>query len=256
MNTRILMYHSISSRSPGSFDRQFALPEATFRAHLSLLGAFKIPVLPIEAILENHRRPGVVLTFDDAYEDFATTAWPLLRSRGYPAAVMVPTAHVGERDSWNAGVAPRLRPLLSWEALRQLRAEGVAVEAHSATHADLRAISLKEAEDELRTSRERLASELGQAPRFVAYPYNRGSAELASAAERIGYLGALSGHWTDDSPFNRRRYDAGCANVPRFAAEVLGLLDVARRGKRSLAGARRVQPGAHSNHRLVKESLS
>jgi len=111
------MYHSISPRGPGEFERKYALPESVFRAHLDVLSAINMPVLPIEALLDKRPRRGVVLTFDDAYEDFATTAWPLLRSRGYPAAVMVPTGHVSGRDAWNTGLAPHLRPLLSWDTL-------------------------------------------------------------------------------------------------------------------------------------------
>lgn len=229
---RILMYHSISNRGPGEFERRYALPETVFRAHLNMLDALHMPVLPLEALLEDRRRRGVILTFDDAYEDFATTAWPLLRSRGFPAAVMVPTAHVSGQDGWNAQTAPRLRPLMSWETLRRLRTEGVAVESHSHTHPDLRAISLERAEDELRMSRERITAELGEAPRFVAYPFNRTSPDVARAVERAGYAGALSGHWNDDGVFSRRRYDAGSASVIRFAGELLGLCDVARRMKR------------------------
>jgi peptidoglycan/xylan/chitin deacetylase (PgdA/CDA1 family) len=251
------MYHSISDRGPGQFERTYALPERIFRAHLDLLRLLKMPVLPIDALLEDPRRRGVILTFDDAYEDFATTAWPLLRSRGYPAAVMVPTAHVGGRDGWNEETAPRLRPLMGWETLRRLRAEGVAVESHSDTHPDLRAIPLDRAEDELRRSRERIEAELGEAPRFVAYPFNRTSPELARAVERAGYAGALSGHWTDDGLFSRRRYDAGSAGIICFAAELLGLRDTGRRLKRSpIASAVRAPLQRRSRSRRLKEPIS
>src|ERR671914_537157 len=35
----------------------------------------------------------VLLTFDDAYDDFAEVAWPLLRHHGLPATLFVPTAY-------------------------------------------------------------------------------------------------------------------------------------------------------------------
>ncbi|MCC6174887.1 MAG: polysaccharide deacetylase family protein [Chloroflexi bacterium] len=257
MTPRVLMYHSISTRGSGDFEQRYVLPERTFRAHLDLLRVLRIPALPIEALLEAQPRRGVILTFDDAYEDFATTAWPHLRDRGYPAAVMVPTAHVGGRDEWNAGEAPALRPLLTWSALRQLHAEGVAIESHSATHPDLRALPIEQAERELRSSRVRIATELGHPPRFLAYPYNRASPELAQAVDRAGYQGAVCGHWTDDSPFNRRRYDAGCASLPRFALDVLGVADVARRAKRSgRKVVTRVRRDAAEYRQPAKEDVS
>lgn len=41
----------------------------------------------------------VLLTFDDAYRDFAEIAWPVLRSRGLPAVVFVATAHADRPES-------------------------------------------------------------------------------------------------------------------------------------------------------------
>jgi peptidoglycan/xylan/chitin deacetylase (PgdA/CDA1 family) len=45
-------------------------------------------------------RHAVLLTFDDAYRDFARTAWPLLRERSIPAALFVPTAYPDHPDRW------------------------------------------------------------------------------------------------------------------------------------------------------------
>lgn len=42
----------------------------------------------------------VLLTFDDAYADFADYAWPVLRRLGLPAALFVPTGHVGRSGSF------------------------------------------------------------------------------------------------------------------------------------------------------------
>jgi peptidoglycan/xylan/chitin deacetylase (PgdA/CDA1 family) len=221
------------------------LPERLFRAHLDILRACRIPVLPLEALLEERPRRGVILTFDDAFADFGATAWPLLRERDYPAAVMVPTAHVGGQDRWNEREGPRRRRLLDWPALRRLRSEGAAVEAHGATHRDLLTLPLEHAEWELRTSRERLLAELGEPCRFLAYPYNRASPALAAAAQRAGYRGALGGDRADGSPFHRRRSDVSSAGVWRFAAEVFGGLDGMRwlkRRVRRVVGRGRRQP--------------
>jgi peptidoglycan/xylan/chitin deacetylase (PgdA/CDA1 family) len=47
-------------------------------------------------------RRSVLLTFDDAYVDFAEHAWPALRGRGLPAVLFVPTAYpdAPERTFW------------------------------------------------------------------------------------------------------------------------------------------------------------
>ncbi|HEV8696719.1 MAG TPA: polysaccharide deacetylase family protein [Candidatus Limnocylindrales bacterium] len=51
----------------------------------------------LDAIDDPHRLPprAVHVTFDDAYADFATHAWPVLRASGVPATLFVPTAYPG-----------------------------------------------------------------------------------------------------------------------------------------------------------------
>src|SRR5258708_32795391 len=40
----------------------------------------------------------VLITFDDAYADFAETAWPILKRFGLPATMFVPTAYPDHRE--------------------------------------------------------------------------------------------------------------------------------------------------------------
>ncbi len=53
----------------------------------------------------------VLVTFDDAYEDFAEHAWPRLRQLGVPATLFVPTAYPGEpgRRFWWDRLSQALR---------------------------------------------------------------------------------------------------------------------------------------------------
>ncbi len=42
----------------------------------------------------------VLLTFDDAVDDFRTHAWPILTEAGVPSVVFVPTGYVGNESQW------------------------------------------------------------------------------------------------------------------------------------------------------------
>lgn len=42
----------------------------------------------------------VLVTFDDAYRDFADLAWPIMRAHGVPATLFVPTAFPDRGDRW------------------------------------------------------------------------------------------------------------------------------------------------------------
>lgn len=78
---------SLVSAVPSAFASQVRLIADRFR-----------PVA-LEDVLEafdgGRRLPprSVLLTFDDAYRDFATEAWPVLRRAGVPATLFVPTAY-------------------------------------------------------------------------------------------------------------------------------------------------------------------
>ena len=75
----------------------------------------------------------VALTFDDAYRDFVTAAWPLLRRYGFTATMFVPTDHVGGRADWDRHLGEPA-DLMSWRELSALADQGLAIGAHSGSH--------------------------------------------------------------------------------------------------------------------------
>lgn len=99
----ILTYHRVDE--PGA--RPYLHPgligatPATFEAQLRDLAARTNPISvdDLRAAVRGERvlphRP-LLVTFDDAYEDFAEHAWPRLRRHGIPATLFVPTAYPGE----------------------------------------------------------------------------------------------------------------------------------------------------------------
>jgi peptidoglycan/xylan/chitin deacetylase (PgdA/CDA1 family) len=80
------LYPGVLSATPEGFERQVRALLARFRV-ISLAEA-------VAALRDRCALPprAVLLTFDDAYRDFAEHAWPVLRSHGVPAVVFVPTA--------------------------------------------------------------------------------------------------------------------------------------------------------------------
>lgn len=94
----VLMYHrvadprddeaadpSLISATPESFAEQVDF----FRRHGHLLSLTEL----LQAIERRQKLPArsVLITFDDADRDFAAHAWPILRERGAPVTVFVPT---------------------------------------------------------------------------------------------------------------------------------------------------------------------
>jgi len=230
----VLMYHSVGERRATALDREWVLPPRDLERHLRWLGRLRIPVVPLERVLDELPRRAVILTFDDAFSDFATEAWPILQRHGCPAAVMVPTAHVGGANEWDAGAGEAPRRLLGWDELRALAAAGVAIEAHGHRHCDLRTLSAPALESELAACVACFERELGRRPRYLAYPFNHTSGEIEAAVERTGFRAALGGHWARGGPFSLRRQDTSAAGQLAFLARALGWRNAAAAAKRRL----------------------
>jgi peptidoglycan/xylan/chitin deacetylase (PgdA/CDA1 family) len=236
----IVTYHSLDpSGSPISVH-----PDA-FRRHADWLASGEVPVRGFRDLMESGD-PGIAVTFDDAFVSFRDVAWPLLRERGIPVTVFVPTDHAGRTNRWPdesyAGI-PEL-PLLDWDALAALAAEGVQLGSHTRSHRDLRTIVDDELRDELEGAAERI-EEITRRPDVLAYPYGFADARVAEAARGVyayactDELAALS---EDDDRHLLPRLDAYYLQAPgllegfgtlRFRAYV-GARSLARKLRRRL----------------------
>jgi hypothetical protein len=76
----------------------------------------------------------VALTFDDAFQSFATIAAPLLQEHGLPAALFVSTKRVGSTNAWDVPSETKnipILPLLDWDGIAGVAERGVSVGSHS-----------------------------------------------------------------------------------------------------------------------------
>lgn len=166
----ILMYHSIAE-APGPT----SIAPSVFAAQIEALAASGLPVLRMDQVvahLASGRGRAVALTFDDGFLDFAEAAWPVLRRHGLPAMVYLPALRMGGVEDWPGGHRPG-RPLMGWDRVRALAAEGADFGSHTATHADLSRLPSESVAEELGRAAARMAEELGAPPRHFAPPYGR-----------------------------------------------------------------------------------
>jgi O-antigen biosynthesis protein len=191
------MYHSIATSAARRFAR-FVVSPADFAAqmdHLAAEGYQPITARDLARGLATDDRPArpVVLTFDDAFTDFATVVMPILQKHGFPATLYVPTAYAGRTALWLHDCDEHQRPILSWRALRDIVSAGVEVASHSHTHPQLDRIALPLVRDEVRRSRQMLEDNLGVPIDGFAYPFgywNR-NARLSVCAAGYSYACAV-----------------------------------------------------------------
>jgi peptidoglycan/xylan/chitin deacetylase (PgdA/CDA1 family) len=168
-------------------------------------------VVPLGLALEDLAAPArgsgpvVVLTFDDAFLNFRTRAFPILERLGLPATLYVPTGFVEGEIAGPLRGAETLPPM-SWEGLRDLASTGiVTLGSHGHSHTDLPLLSPEAVAEELRRSRDLLAERTGVDPEHFAYP--RAAGELADDAPvREAYASAtLAGGRLNRPGFDRWR---------------------------------------------------
>lgn len=177
----ILTYHSIDES--GSV---ISVTQEAFGRHVAVLRARGVRATTVDELLGlPDGMDAVALTFDDAFANFATGAWPALRDAGFPATLFVVTEHAGGWNDWSQhGLAvPRL-PLLDWDALAALAEAGVRIEAHSRTHPDLRGLAPAALAEEMEGAADRLAGTLGRRPEGFAYPYGVADGPAVAQARR------------------------------------------------------------------------
>jgi peptidoglycan/xylan/chitin deacetylase (PgdA/CDA1 family) len=78
-------------------------------------------------------------------------------------------------------------PLMGWDRLRELDRRGHEVGCHSASHANLRTAAPAIVRREILTARDRIAGELGAAPRTFAYPYGYWGPYAADVIREAGF---------------------------------------------------------------------
>lgn len=176
----ILTYHSIDESGSA-----ISISRALFAEQVRRLARGGTPVVPLPELLR--RDPAecaVALTFDDAFRNFETVAWPLLVEYGFPATLFTATSHVGGYNDWKdlPGIQiPRL-PLLDWESLGRLAEEGVTLGAHSITHPDLTTTDDSTCHRELAGSADEIERRTGRRVDAVAYPYGAVDGRVSEVA--------------------------------------------------------------------------
>src|SRR5438876_146376 len=132
--TIIFCYHRLVDkvRYPGT-----EITPADFEAQMKLLKDSGITVISMQDLLawkrgEKNIPPRcAVITFDDGWKSQYEVAWPIMKKFGYPFTMFLYTEGV-RGGSLGGGEA------ITWEQLADMRDNGVDIEAHSATHQDLR----------------------------------------------------------------------------------------------------------------------
>ena len=190
----ILYYHYIRI-NPNPRDRVgfgLSTPPAAFRAQMQYLADHGFHVIPLhQAVVAIQRHSGlpsrpIVLTFDDGYADFFTTAIPILQSHGFTATSFVVSGRMG----WGGYMTPS--QIVAADTM------GFTIGAHTVDHVALAAQPPVRASWEIKQSKLMLEALLGHPVLDFAYPYGSFNVYDMAQAKSDGFetaVSTMSGTW-------------------------------------------------------------
>ena len=182
----VLFYHHIQSREAAVANKQTALTVYTdiFRNQMEYLKSHGYNVIGMDRLISFFDNGSeipprsVLLTFDDAYQDLYTDAYPILQSVGFHATVFVPTGLIGNPD------------YLTWNEIANMNGP-ILFANHTWSHANV-AVGAQKMRFEIATADSQLA-ELGlNSQKIFAYPYGVDSSQAESYLSRLGYKAAFT----------------------------------------------------------------
>jgi peptidoglycan/xylan/chitin deacetylase (PgdA/CDA1 family) len=152
------LYPGLISATPSDFAKQIAWLARHYR------------VVSLPEVVARHAGGdalpprSVLLTFDDAYADFGTNAWPVLKEHAAPATLFVPTAYPGDpaRSFW-------------WDRLHR-----------ALIHAPAEVVATPAGELDLRTAEDRARVGRGLRNAMKELPHDEAMARVDALVEAIG----------------------------------------------------------------------
>ena len=203
----ILTYHNITSKNNTDNHPDCAIPLMAFKNQMELLKRRGFTCLPLYQMLTTPQselpKKSFALTFDDGFENFYTTAAPILLEHGFTATVFLVTNMIGGYSDWEGCCN---LPLLNWSQIRELQTEGFTFGSHTRTHAQLLFCPPDQIWDELQGSKHTLEDGLQSEVPLIAYPCGESNQAIQQMAAEAGYsagLGVISG---ENNTFNIWRW--------------------------------------------------
>jgi peptidoglycan/xylan/chitin deacetylase (PgdA/CDA1 family) len=190
----ILGYHLVGAGTQSPVD----VPIEAFRQQLSELREYAQVCSLAEAVAHleagtDSTRPFVVITFDDAFDNFRTSAWPILQELQIPATLYVPVGFVEGVSGAPLRGAEQLRSI-EWSALRTLASDPLLnIGSHSWQHQDLRRLRDEELRHDLRRSRNHLQDRLQRPIEDFCYPQAKWSRAVENEVRAVYRTAVVAG---------------------------------------------------------------
>ena len=194
----ILAYHSVSREATPRF-KPFTVSPELFAEHMDYLHHHAYTTLTVTQLItmlaearQTFPERVIVITFDDGYADFFTEALPVLKRYDFTATLYIVTAFINGTSRWLQREGETMRPMLTWEQVRQLSSLGIECGGHSHSHRQLDILPLSMARDEIVRCKHLLEDHLGREVMSFSYPHGYHSNVVKRLVREAGYTSACA----------------------------------------------------------------
>lgn len=174
-STEIYMFHSV-----GDIKRHQTCFNSTsnFRRIITDNKSRVMSVHEFEKLSWRDKHKKVLITFDDGWDDFYTTAFPILQELKVPFVLFVSTANL-DKEGY----------ITRQQLVEISRYNGCTIGSHCVHHGNLAELSKSEVEKELIESKHEIESIVGKTCEYIAYPFGGNNRVVRYVARKYFRLG-------------------------------------------------------------------
>jgi peptidoglycan/xylan/chitin deacetylase (PgdA/CDA1 family) len=190
----VLMYHKIGTRPNGVRLKGLYVSTKNFVRQLDELRQADFATASPSEVLSAAATPPkrVVLTFDDGFRNvFQNALEPLSKNKFCAIQFLVPN-FIGKLNEWDLRDGEAPEPLMDAPEVREWLAAGHQIGSHSLSHARLTRLSLRDAREEIFTSKKKLEDAFSIAIEHFCYPYGDWNEAVRDVVIEAGYRSACT----------------------------------------------------------------
>ncbi len=209
-NKFILMFHGVSKNKSNSLNQHLQphLDIKQFENIIKMLNENYCFLKPDEIF--NNKKKGILLTFDDGFQNNYNNVIPILNSYDIPGLFFISTQHVIEPNNWLSFIKQNMKKytvnqdILSadlkidyFDGLTKDQIIKIAnnplhtIGSHTVTHPDLTKLSVTNIDSELINSKNYLENITNKPIEYFAYPYGNYNKIVIENVKKAGYKAAF-----------------------------------------------------------------
>jgi peptidoglycan/xylan/chitin deacetylase (PgdA/CDA1 family) len=201
----VLMYHKIAAPPPRArLKGLYVRPERFARQLAELHQAGFVSCRPGDALDGNGNGSGsgrrMALTFDDGFRNVWQHALQPLAAHGFTAIQFLVANFIGRLNQWEIREGEVHEHLMDTAQVRDWLRAGHRIGSHSLSHPYLTRLSMRDAREEIITSKKKLEDTFGVGVEDFCYPYGNWNDTVRELVIEAGYHTACAVDYGVNSP--------------------------------------------------------